>query len=44
MYNFIVYIAKISNNEVVLSIENGKNPAEFVLLKYDEQINMKNLY
>lgn len=36
MYNFIAYIAKISNNEVVLSIENGKNPAEFVLLKYDE--------
>ena len=36
MYNFIVYIAKISNNEVVLFIENGKNPAEFVLLKYDE--------
>lgn len=36
MYNFIVNVVKVSNNEVVLSIENGKNPIEFVLLRYDE--------
>lgn len=36
IYNFIVNVVKVSNNEVVLSVENRKTPNEFILLKYDE--------
>ena len=36
MYNFIVNVVKVDNNEVVLSVENRKTSNEFILLKYDE--------